>query len=48
MVRASASGAVDLGLIPSRVSFAASRLAYKRPCGEQAGKFTCRAVWKDP
>ena len=56
MVRACASGAVDLGLIPSRVkpmtltfgihSFSASCSALKRQCGEQAGKFTCRVVGK--
>ena len=57
MVRASASGAVDSGLISSRVkaiiyfkigihSFPTSRLALKRQCGEQAGKFTSCAVGK--
>ena len=58
VVRASASGAVDLGLIPSRVKpmtlklvFAASQLdvphsAVKGQCEEQAGKFTCCAVGK--
>ena len=56
MVRASASGAVDLGLIPSRVKpmtlkllLTASLLdvqALKGQCGEQAGKFACCAVGK--
>ena len=56
MVRASASEAVDLGLIPSRVktndfkigihSFPAGRSALKEQCGEQAGKFSCGAVRK--
>ena len=56
VVRASASGAVDSGLIPSRVkpmtlelvytAFPASRSALKGQCGEQAGKFTCCAVGK--
>ena len=51
VVRACATGAVDLGLIPSRVkpndfeigihSFSAGRSALKGQCGEQAGKFTC-------
>ena len=53
VVRASALGDVDSGLIPSRVEpmtlqlvFTASLLdaqqsALKGQCGEQAGKFTC-------
>ena len=54
MVRASASEAVDLNLIPSRVKpmtlklvFTASLLdvqALKGQCEEQAGKFTCCAA----
>ena len=59
MARASASGAVDLGLIQSRFKlmtpklvFTASQLearrtALKGQCGEQAGKFTCYGVRKD-
>ena len=57
VVRAFACGAVDSGLIVSRVEpttlkFTASllnaqQLALKRQCGEQAGKFTC-AVRKSP
>ena len=54
--RASASGSVDLGFdsysgqtydfkIGIR-SFPAWRSAFKGQCGEQAGKFTCFAVWK--
>ena len=59
VVRSSASGAVDSGLIPTQGqtndfkicihSFSASTL--KGQCGEQAGKFTCCAVgkgtWRD-
>ena len=56
VVRASASEAVDLGVIPSRVKtnnfqvaihrFPAGRSALKGQCGDQAGKFTCCAVGK--
>ena len=58
MVRASASGAVDSGLIQSRVKpktvnlvFTASLLDNQESgitgqCGEQAGKFTSWAVGK--
>ena len=56
VVRVSASGAVDSGLIPSRVkpmalkmiftSFPAQRSALKGQCGEQASKFTCYAIRK--
>ena len=55
VVRASASAAVDSGLIPSLVkpiilngihSFPAGRSALKGQCGEQAGKFTCCALGK--
>ena len=55
-VRASASGAVDSGLIPSRVktndckidihSFLARRSALMGQCGEQAGMFTSCAIEK--
>ena len=45
--RASVSGAVDAGLIPSQVqamianlAFRAWRSALRGPCGEQVGKFT--------
>ena len=53
VVRASASGTVNLGLIPTWVKpmtlklvFTASRSALKGQRGEQAGKFTCCAVEK--
>ena len=46
MIRASASVAVDLSLIPSRVKPMTLKLVLKGQCGEQAGKFTCRAVGK--
>ena len=55
-VRACASGVVDSGLIPSRVtpmtlqsgiySFLALRSALKEQCEKQADKFTYRAVEK--
>ena len=55
-VRASASGPVDFGLIPSRVKSMALKLLVtaslldaqhlNEQCGEQAGKFTCCAVGK--
>ena len=52
VVRASASQSVDLGFIPlvesyqktlknGIRSFPAWRLAFRRGCGEQAGKFAC-------
>ena len=48
MVRASASGALDSGLIPIwikpmtlKLVFSASRSASKGKCREQACKFTC-------
>ena len=53
MDRASASGAVGAGLMPSRVKamtfklvFAVWRSSSKGQCGKQAGKFTCCAVGK--
>ena len=59
VVRASASGAVDSGLIPSRVKAMILKLLFTAfllraqhyrdnvETGEQAGKFTCSAVGKD-
>ena len=58
VVRASPLGAVDLGLIPSRVKPMTLKLVFtaflldasiivKGRCGEQGGKFTCCAVGED-
>ena len=56
MVKASASGAVDLGLISSRVKPMILKLIFlsslldaqhlKGRCEEQVGKFTCSVVGK--